>query len=165
MKAQWRKGYQSKIPAEIAAEELDRIKEENGGNLTADLVVLKAKSASNPLHKQFEWSNKKAAEEYRKEQARNMLRAIHVVYETAKEPVTARKYEVVTEPAKFEQPERKVYQSMEEILQNPVKRDEVLARAIKDALAYRKKYSQLSELSKVFKAIDDTLMNIDMAVN
>ena len=58
---------------------LVEISAENGGTLTPDAVVKDAKLKNSPLHGQFEWDTKKAAHQYRLEQARALIRTVRVV--------------------------------------------------------------------------------------
>jgi hypothetical protein len=59
------------------------------GPVTAQEVADVARSSNSPLHRFFEWDDKKAANLYRTEQARNMLRSIKVKYvEDGAEKVT-----------------------------------------------------------------------------
>lgn len=150
--ATWRKSYHNKIDAKVAYAELEKIREANG-EVTPDKVVASAKPAKSPIHKAFTWNNTKAANSYRKEEARNMIRSIEIV--RVELPLTpTRAYEVKSAPVK-DCPQRKVYTTTEEILADPVARDELLMGAIRDALSYRKRYAMLSELAGVFHAIDD----------
>jgi len=155
MKASWKKGYHSKIKAEIAFTELEKIKTANGGMLTAGIVLAKAKAKTNKLHKVFEWDDSKAADEHRMLQARKLMQSIEVVYPESPKQTPHRHYMVVTEPGKNDQPQRKVYRTTEEILKDPVARDELLGNAIREAISFRQKYAELSELAGVFHALDD----------
>lgn len=159
LKIQWKRGFRGKIDPQKAYNETERIKSKNGGVLTAGMVVEKARAKRNPLHKQFEWDNDAAAEEYRLEQARSMLRAIHVTYEEAPSLAPQRVYVTTTEPAVKDNPARKVYRSVDEVLADPVARDELLGNAIREAISFRRKYNALSELSQVFQAIDDLMLS------
>ena len=161
MKAYWRKGYHGKIDATVAATELDKIKDDNGGVLTAGIVVQKAKSKRSKLHPAFEWDDAKAADEFRLNQARNMMNSIEVVYPEHPKQRPVRKYHVVTEKPKMDQPARKVYQTTREIMQDPIMRDEVLANAIREALSFRRKYAELQELAGVFAALDEFIQGFD----
>lgn len=59
------------------------------GPVTAQDVADVARSSNSPLHRYFEWDDKKAANLYRTDQARNMLRSIKVKYvEDGTEKVT-----------------------------------------------------------------------------
>ena len=157
-KVQWKRGFQSKVKPDVAFKELERIKGKNSGVLTAGIVVLEAKKARNPLHKQFEWDNDEAADQYRLEQARRMLRSVEVTYKESPMTPPTRQYVTVTEEAVRDEPERKVYKSTAEVLADPIARDEMLSDAIRDALSYRRKYAELQELSQVFASLDDFLL-------
>jgi len=151
----WKRGYRNKIKAEVAFKELEKIKASNNDVLTAGIVLLSAKKVRSPLHKQFEWDDTAAAEEYRLGQARLMMRCVEVVYTQAPSVAPQRHYSVVTEQVTHDAPERKVYRSTAEILADPVARDEMLGNAIRDAISFRRKYAAMQELAQVFHAMDD----------
>jgi hypothetical protein len=159
MEIKWKTGSQHKVDPEKAYTEVERIKAKNGGVVTAGLVVLEAQKKRNPLHKEFEWDDSIAAAEYRMEQARRMLRSFIVTYQESPH-IESRAYEVVTEVGTRDESPRKVYKTTKEILQDPIQRDELLGRAINDALAFRRKYHELSELAQVFHEIDDLVVNM-----
>jgi len=162
MKASWRKGYHAKIDAQVAFEALEKIKADNGGVLTAGIIVAKAKTKSNKLHKAFEWDDAKAAHEHRLHQARKMTHSLEVVHKEAPQIGPQRQYMTVKEAPLHGQEERTVYRSTEELMRDPNWRAEVLSNAVREALAFRKKYSELSELAKVFAAMDEFVENIKL---
>jgi len=161
-KVYWKRGARINIDAEKAFNEFEKIKAKNGNKLTAGIVVIEARKSRSVLHKSFEWDDAIAAEEHRLEQARKMLRSIEVVYEDTPHIPPTRGYVTVTETARKDAPERKVYLSTEDALKDPCARDEILGNAIRDALTYRRKYAGLSELSKIFVAIDTTIEDINV---
>ena len=160
MKAYWRKGSHHKVDATKAYHELERIRKKEGVLVPA-VVINEAKKPRNPLHKEFQWDDTAAAHEFRLYQARNVIRAIQVVRDEIPDS-PMRMYEVITQPAVRDAPERKVYDTMDKIMADPLSRDELLARAIRDAVSYRRKYSQLSELAKVFAALDKFILDVDV---
>ena len=161
MKAYWRKGSHHKVDATKAYNELERIKKNHDGAVLPEVVLIEAKKSRNPLHREFTWDDSEAAHEYRLEEARRMIRHIEVVYvDMPKSPMRA--YEIVTQHAVMDVPERKVYRSTDEIMKDPILRDELLARAIRDAITYRKKYHALQELSQVFAVLDDFLKTAEV---
>jgi hypothetical protein len=153
---QWRKGSKFTGDAEKAYEVTERIRKRDG-EVTRSAVIAEAKRKNSPIHRHFEWDNSVAAEKWRLRQAGDLINSLQVIRtEATTHPVSA--YSVVTKPAKSaDAPQRKVYESTEEALADPVMRDEILANAIRDAIAFRKKYHALSELSKVFSALDTFL--------
>jgi hypothetical protein len=142
---------------------LEGVKERDG-TVTPEGLVLSAEDETNPLHKAFTWDDSIAATKYRLEQARLVMRSIEVVYTEAPE-VKSRLYRVTSAPATETKPARKVYKTVKEILADPIARDELLSQAIRDALAFRKAYSELSELAKVFKVMDEFVANANKLIS
>jgi hypothetical protein len=157
---QWKTGSKFSGSAEGAHKELEKIRKRQG-NLTPSAVVEKARSKSSPLHRHFEWDDVKAAEIQRNERARSMIRSIEIIHvEAPSAPVRAYSTTTVPTQGPKEKPKR-VYTSTEEALADPVQRDEILGQAIRDAIAFRRKYAALQELSKVFSAMDDLVSNFN----
>lgn len=77
---------------DAVVERLQRLAELGGGVLTPDAVVNDAKSAKSPLHRYFEWDDKKAADRYRLEQARELIRSVKVHIEVRDETIAVPKY-------------------------------------------------------------------------
>jgi len=72
--------------AEQYAEErrvLERLARENNGLLVVDAVLNEAQNPTSVLHKHFQWDNDKAAEAYRKHQARQLIQKCTVTVEKA----------------------------------------------------------------------------------
>src|SRR4029077_8202701 len=61
---------------------LETIAAENDGRLTPRAMVQKARARGHPLHPHFEWSDKKAADAHRLQQARKIVHAIRIVDES-----------------------------------------------------------------------------------
>ena len=73
-------------------EELQRLANDNGGLLTASVVVKAARNKESPLHSHFEWDNKKAGERYRLVQARALINRVRVVTVHEEAKITTVKY-------------------------------------------------------------------------
>jgi hypothetical protein len=72
-----RKGsYLSDDDAKLVGEEIERLMEMNGGEVTPTDILLEAKKLRSPLHKFFEWDDSNAAREYRLQQARVLVGSI-----------------------------------------------------------------------------------------
>ena len=76
----WRDGFQAsgKVKAEIAGKALEKIRKANGGLEPAHIVEA-ARPEQHPLHKAFTWDDSIAAESYRRQQARLLVRALVVI--------------------------------------------------------------------------------------
>ena len=72
--------------AEQYAEErrvLERLAQQNDGLLMVEDVLEEARDPQSILHKHFQWDNDKAAEAYRKQQARQLIQKVTVTIEKA----------------------------------------------------------------------------------
>lgn len=78
-KFDFRKGSRQSGDAQAAGEALEKIKADNDGLLTASLVVDEARPEDSDLHPFFLWEDSEAAEEFRKIQARTLIRAVVVL--------------------------------------------------------------------------------------
>jgi hypothetical protein len=154
----WTVGSHGRGNALDCFKELQAVKKAGGGVLEPVDIVDRARPKDNPLHDNFTWDDSEAASKFREEQARRVVRSIQIVMKTKKgapeRPVKAF-VSVSASPAK--ETKGSVYVTVDEALEDPIMRDEVLSRAIREALSFRKKYAELSELSQVFIAIDETL--------
>lgn len=76
-----RGGFRFKqIDANVAGEALTKLHERNGA-LKPQVVVSEARKKNSPLHEAFEWDDKLAANTFRLDQAREMIRALSICVE------------------------------------------------------------------------------------
>lgn len=64
---------------QVVGDSLDSLQRDNGGRLTARVVVDAARPIESPLHSCFEWDDVRAAELYREDQARHVLSSIRIL--------------------------------------------------------------------------------------
>jgi hypothetical protein len=135
--------------AQAVGESLSRL--EAAGELTPRTVLADARDEASPLHLFFEWSDAKAAEKYRLEQAGHLIRSVTVVMEPseAQEPVTVRAFVPVSEGQ-----EQRHYVGTARALGDADLRKQVLGQAYAELGAIARKYRELKELSQVVEAID-----------
>lgn len=143
--------YKWKIPnllpvdAQVAGEELDRIYRENG-RLEPARIVDESRDSAAPLHPCFEWDDVVAAEKYRQTQAQMIVRSIVTVHETPnREPVETRAFVSV----------QREYKPIEVVTSSEEQMQELLRTALAELMAFRRKYSILSELAGVMRAIEE----------
>ena len=161
VKIKLKKGSNVKNKAPLIYSVLETIRKKNGGNITPGLIVDASRSKTAKLHNEFEWDNKKAGELFRCEQARAVLRSIEVVYDEAPQtPVRFYSVQTVVETDTEPQASKRVYTSTREMMADPEGRDQVLARAIREAGAFMERYANLQELAQVFDAIKATTAKI-----
>ena len=127
MRYQWQVGAGAPknlrdIPVEKAVAELQRIHERDGG-IRTQAVVDEARAEDAPLHAAFEWDNDVAAEEHRRSQARQLVRAIVVVPDPEENKPPIRAYFSVTVD---DEPRAREYRSVEVITRD--EQEQVLRR-------------------------------------
>jgi hypothetical protein len=153
----WRDGYRASVNAQVAGERLAEIREENGGHLTPADVVEDARPEDAPLHPEFTWDDEVAAENWRQDEARRLIRSVEVVVEThapGEQPKATIGYVHVDLPD-----DGPVYVTSARAMSEPELREQVLADAISAFEALRRRYEHLAELADVFAAIDRTRRN------
>jgi hypothetical protein len=152
----WRQGSQHKIDAAVAASEISRLAEANGNRVDASDVVEAASSPLSPLHPEFEWDDSEAAKQHRLAQARQMMSAIRVVFETPKNGNMVTSFTVAVQ--KLGSDHRKHdYTTMAYAISDADLRAEVLQTALRELAAFKRKYSELSELAQLIVVIDRTI--------
>ena len=133
------------VDAQTAGEELQRIYREKGALNPVDIVDESRDSAA-PLHPCFEWDDEIAAEKYRQTQAQKIVCSIVTVQEKPnREPVEIRAFVSV----------RQEYKPIEVVTSSEEQMQELLCTALAELMAFRRKYSILSELAGVMRAIEE----------
>lgn len=157
---EWKEGSRIRvIDAKTAAERFEEIRR-RVGKLTPKAVVDDARPVDSPLHPAFEWDDHVAAEKYREEQARHLIRSlvIRTVEEGPTEPVRA--YVSVPDVHTVQDGTERnsdVYVPTQIALSDEFLRAKVLERALNELRQFRRKYSHLKELAEVFAAADRIL--------
>lgn len=136
--------------AQIVGEELETIKETEG-QLTPAIVVKRAEKEESKLHGFFTWDDKAAADEYRLNEARYLLRSVEVYYEVEpggdEKPVRAF-YHVEDDE------EGAIYVDIDDVVSNDDYRQQIIDKALREMRSWAAKYRQYKELSPVVEAID-----------
>lgn len=112
-------------------------------------VLEAARPKSSPIHKYFDWDDKTAAEKYRLEQARRLVRAITIVVEDVQTRAFTSPIKVSVDNGKF----TKGFFRVDKAIGNPDIWDQVLTRALEELESFELKYRNLKELKPVFSAL------------
>jgi hypothetical protein len=136
----------------VIGPELNRLIETHGQKLAAETVVTAAASPLNPLHPAFEWDDTRAAQAHRIAQAQHLLRSVQITIATPTGGEITTRATVTRE--RHGQPGKRYYSTTEYALSDTEIRAEVLKQALREAVAFRRKYADLSELTQVFAVID-----------
>lgn len=135
-KRAWSAGTRANVDPEVAGEQFDRLASE--GRLNADEVVKENTPADAPLHGEFEWDDTKAANEYRKDQARYLMR--HLVYVNVEEPESA-----PTRCFFKVEPTSNNYEPIEQIVKSVDKTKLLIQNAYREMVSYRDKFAGVLE--------------------
>lgn len=137
------------LKAQAVGEELERIRTRHRGKLRNLDVIEEARDKRSALHKYFDWDDTSAAAKWRLEQAGLLIRSIEVVVEVAKGKARDLRAFVSVK----RQGDRS-YTSLADAMSDDDLRAQVLSDALRELQSWRERYSNLSELAKLFPAID-----------
>jgi len=161
-KITWRSGFHTEVDPSVAYSELERIRKENDGDLKPEAIVKRAKTQKNPLHPLFEWDDSIAAHEHRLSTARHICRELRVQIVVRKGETTRQRiYQIARTEKAPAQPARNVYRSIDDIMEDPQARAELLQRALRELVAFQRRYRGLQELAIVFRALDEILTSLE----
>jgi hypothetical protein len=159
---EWKEGSSFNADANKIGFELKEI----GDKISPDDVVEKAKNEKSELNKCFEWDNNVAAESYRRDQARKLLRSIVIVKQNENDDeiperqnvnFTIRAYENVTCGN-----DGRKYVETEKILQNQDWREELFMEILKEIGSLKRKIQKYESLSLTLYRVRE---NLDIAEN
>ena len=146
-KYSYRRGFSFKIPAQVVGETLEELAKD--GDLTSAKFLDASRPKESPTHNLFEWNDSIAAERYRLQQATLAINSVEVqIINEATATVTSQAafVNVVGKaPTKSG-----LFTPIEVALSDENMRNTLLLNALNELKAFRRKYSQLSELADVF---------------
>lgn len=128
-----------KADPQVIGEALAEITGQNEGRLTPEAVVSAARSSNHPLHPHFEWDDSAAAEMYRQEQARNIIRIVRVVDDEGKDG-TSRAYHSISDKGGV------AYRSITEIRSSIDLQMAMLRQADRDLDAFQRRFKELIDV-------------------
>jgi len=140
--------YTSNVLSPTAIAECEQIRERNDGLLRPIDLVSAAKSTRSALHDHFEWDDQKCGHEYRLWQARELIATIVVIHPSDKQPIRA-----FVSLGNDRTTEHGGYRFIEDVLADPDTHLRMLSEALGELQRWQTRYSRLTELTPVFKAI------------
>lgn len=128
---------------EVIGNELERIRSENNGRLMPPTVVEQARNRRSPLHRYFEWNDKTAAEAYRLDQARTLIRIVQIEDSESDKP-PRRAFVSVNDDGK-------AYRGLNEVLSSQSLQLAVLVSAEKELRAFESRYTELLDICELVR--------------
>ena len=140
----------SRITNQVAYEIGKRIEQiKPNGYITPEELLNDAVNIKSPIHKYFEWNNKKAADEYRLWQARHYLKSIQIIVLSDGKEVTTRAYHNIKVG------DERSYIATHIVCSDKSLYQQLLDMALSEANNWMERYKQYKELNKIFKAIKE----------
>lgn len=137
--------------ATVVGNHLELLRQKCKGELTPRDVLDDARNDNSPLHTFFEWDDSAAAEEYRLQQARGLIRSVVAIYVSEDKPATRVKaYVHIPEPGTPH------YRETGHAMSLSKTRKMVLDQAWRELQSWRRRYADLKEFSDLVKVIDET---------
>lgn len=134
-----------KADPQVIGEALAEIQHSAGGLLTPKAVVEAARQKKHPLHPHFEWDDNAAAESWRQEQARNLIRIVRT--EDIESPGhTTRAFVSITEK------EGTAYRHVAEVKRSVDLQIALLRQAERDLEAFERRYRELSDICSTVRS-------------
>ena len=155
---QWKERSQVPMPAQVAGDEISRIRAAQGGFVTPAALVLAARPEDAPLHPGFEWSDTIAAAAYRIEQARYMLRSIVTIDALTVDRNPMRAFVSVSIRDEDNGSPVAIYTSIGDAMSDADMREQVIAQARADMRAMERKYGQIIDLARTVAAFNRALL-------
>lgn len=135
----------------IIGKEIEKLS--SSGVISEEVLVSAAQDEGSPIHHYFEWDNRIAAEKYRLEQARSLIRSIVIETDNGEE---VRAFHNVY----LEDIDAQDYVDLDRTLHSPDLWLQVLESALRQAEAWSRRYATYKELQPIVKAINKTAVKL-----
>lgn len=156
--ARFQAGAAKDADANAVGQHLDLLRKQEKGELTPQDVLKDARNPNSPLHPFFEWSDSEAAEQYRLQQARGLIRAVVAVYVSDDKPAVRTKMFV-----HIPEGETSHYREATHAMSQTRTRELVLQRAWAELVQWKRRYSELEEFARIVPVIDEIGVKIAFA--
>ncbi len=133
---------------QIIGEALAKIAEDRKGELTPKAVVDQARDKLHPLHPHFEWNDSLAAEAYRLDQARNLIRIVRVEDDAAQDG-TSRAFISVNDG------DSTAYRALDEVKKSADLQVALLKQAERELQAFERRYQTLVDICDIVRMARD----------
>ena len=155
-------GRLSDKKAQVFGERLQEIRDLEGG-LTPEVVLEYARNKKDPLHRFFQWNDLRAAELYRRGQARILIRDISV----ERNGIRVRAFESVkvqlAETKNAGEPKLvRVYLPEDEVRSNKDLHEQNVIDVLRTLIHFKERYGHIKEIGPVVDAIEQ--LEIDLGL-
>lgn len=141
----WREGHQYGADANAVGREIERVGKRLGkevDGLSAEDVVEAARVESSPLHGLFTWDDSEAAEEWRKYEARGVMRSIRIV---KTDETGAESRSIVYAAVRVEGEKDRLYVPVSKAMRQDNLRRQMIAAAISGLEGWKARFCELAD--------------------
>jgi hypothetical protein len=128
-----------KADPQVIGDALEAIAAEHEGRLNVPDVIEAATAKSHPLHPYFEWNNKIAADAWRRDQARAIIRSVRIVRDDRDDEEPPPAFVSVTDDGR-------AYRATTEVVSNIHLQAAVLRAAERELSAFEHRYRMLLDI-------------------
>lgn len=146
----WKPGSHHRVDANDAAREIDRVKA-NTGFFKPKHLVAASRPEEAVLHPEFEWDDAVAAEEYREEQAKNIIRSVVYIEDKTQDQPEPEMVRAFVSVKTLDGPQ---YTTIQNAVSDAEMREQIIKQARSDMLAFQRKYMQIMDLADVIYAFE-----------
>ena len=150
MEYRFKMNFQFPVKANDVGNYFEELHQQHG-EINPKEVVRDARDEKHILHPCFEWSDDIAAEKYRIEQAKQLIRC--VVIKDEEKQIETRAFVNVS----IAEDKPKMYHTTAVVLKNEYACNLLLKQAERDIISFQDKYKSLTELHDILKAMDNYL--------
>lgn len=147
----WRAGSRVNLDAQAVGTAIERLAKSHNGVIEPGHIVDAARDESSPMHPHFQWDDAAAAELYREDQARELVRSL---------TIDVSRSNLETRPVRafvnVETGGERGYVTTATAMSSNDLRKQVIERAFGELEAWRARHAELTELARIFSAIDET---------
>ena len=127
--------------------------------LRAEDVVAEAVAPDSPLHSLFTWDDSEAARKHRLQEASRLIRVI--VHFEPRVQRTVRSFVSIARNRASGQS----YEVTANVLDNPLRRDQLLNQALRELRGFQQRYQMLPELDSLHIAISEVVQDYEVQLN
>lgn len=167
MKYMWKRGARTGLPKKIRGKDAAQVVGERlaylqgRGPLTAEAVLQDAENERSPLHAAFQWDDTEAAQQWRLEQARSLIRSVVVIRHELPDNPAVRAFVNIGPVSDAENDaDGGDYIDLDSAMRHPELREQVVGRALAEANSWSERYRHLSELGQIHAAIQAQQSNL-----
>jgi hypothetical protein len=161
-----RKFTHMKIQTKKSSSDLiKKISDELDGEITADILLERAKNSKSQLHAFFNWDDTEAAYLYRVIQAKELIRRCKVTYlNEYNEVITVRAYVNVRDENTADEDDvatddsRGKYVTFAKALNTPTYNEQMMQQCTRDIAIFQNKYSAFNAAKKIIQTMQDFLI-------